>query len=98
MSRESLLWKFESVPFYFQYWLREKAEAIHRPDYVEPARGAGMGAYNADKTHCPQGHPYTPENTYYFVSQKGKFRRSRICRTCNKEYQKKRNKTYRRPT
>jgi hypothetical protein len=31
---------------------------------------------NARKTHCPQGHEYTPENTY--VQPKG----SRACRTC----------------
>lgn len=30
---------------------------------------------NAAKTHCNQGHEFTPENTYLF-------RTSRICRTC----------------
>ena len=29
------------------------------------------------KTHCPQGHPYSLENTYYSVGR-------RRCRTCNK--------------
>jgi hypothetical protein len=29
------------------------------------------------KTHCPHGHEYTPENTYY-----GKSQRSRTCKTC----------------
>jgi hypothetical protein len=42
----------------------------------------------ANRTHCPQGHPYTPENTY-----KDKYRR---CRTCvlarmNAAYARKRN-------
>lgn len=34
------------------------------------------------KTHCPQGHPYTPENTYYYINpESGKsFRTCRICR------------------
>lgn len=36
---------------------------------------------HADKTHCPQGHEYTEENTY--VSKRG----SRTCRTCQKEAQ-----------
>lgn len=30
---------------------------------------------NAGKTHCPKGHPYTPENTYTY-------RGRRLCRTC----------------
>lgn len=33
--------------------------------------------YNANKTHCPQRHEYTPENTYMY---KG----GRQCRTCAK--------------
>ncbi len=70
MKYEGLLRKFETIPFYFQYWLKEKTEAVRRPDYIKPARGAGMGVYNAEKTHCPQGHAYTPENTYIFISPK----------------------------
>ncbi len=31
--------------------------------------------YWARKTHCPQGHPYTPENTYLHGGR-------RTCRTC----------------
>lgn len=33
------------------------------------------GSPNANKTHCPKGHPYTPENTY---ADNG----SRKCRAC----------------
>jgi hypothetical protein len=33
----------------------------------------------ARKTHCPQEHEYTPENTY--ISKAG----SRMCRTCSRE-------------
>lgn len=33
--------------------------------------------YNANKTHCPYGHEYTPENTY-IIPGSG----SRTCRTC----------------
>ena len=42
-------------------------------------RGTSPVAANARKTHCPQGHPYSPENTR--ISPKGK----RHCRTCNAE-------------
>lgn len=38
-------------------------------------RGLG-GINNKIKTHCPKGHPYTPENIY---RNKGKWR---ICRSC----------------
>jgi len=37
---------------------------------------ASTASRNAAKTHCPQGHPYTPENTYYSP------RRGRTCKTC----------------
>lgn len=32
----------------------------------------------ARKTHCPQGHEYTPENTYLYGTR-------RSCKTCNQE-------------
>lgn len=40
--------------------------------------GQWVSAYQRAKTHCPQGHPYSEENTYY--------RRNgyRICKTCTK--------------
>lgn len=54
------------------------------PDHLEPVtpeenvrratlRGTGVGA----RTHCPEGHEYTPENTY-IIPQTG----SRSCRLC----------------
>ena len=39
---------------------------------------------NGRKTHCPQGHEYTPENTYLYPSG------GRGCRACTTEYGKKR--------
>lgn len=45
---------------------------------------------NAKKTHCPQGHEYTPENTY---------RRSngaRMCRTCHRDRERARYEARRR--
>ena len=34
---------------------------------------------NTNKTHCPAGHEYTPENTYYRKNG------GRVCRTCSRE-------------
>jgi hypothetical protein len=49
----------------------------HRANILEP-RAQGMGRQNLDKTHCPKGHPYTPENTY----RESHDRPWRRCRTC----------------
>lgn len=37
-------------------------------------------ASNSRKTHCPQGHEYTPENTRTLIRNGGP---NRICRTCH---------------
>jgi len=44
------------------------------------------GVRQREKTHCPQGHEYTPENTYWHTKRDriGE-RRSRVCRQCSKE-------------
>lgn len=47
---------------------------------VNTARGlAGEvgGRINRNKTHCPQGHLYSTDNTYYYNEGK-----TRVCRTC----------------
>ena len=46
---------------------------------------SGFVLGNKMKTHCPQGHEYTPENTYIY-------RGSRYCRGCNREAQTRRRK------
>ncbi len=53
------------------------------PAHLEPVtprenlmRGETVTAANAAKTHCPQGHAYTPENTYRTP------RGERECRAC----------------
>ena len=51
----------------------------HRENIIA---GTGFGAVNAAKTHCPQGHEYTPENTYVYKQPKGNWGIQRVCRTC----------------
>jgi len=60
--------------------------ACVRPDHLEPVtcrenvlRGDGIAANNARKTHCPQGHEYTEENTYVNHGR-------RFCRMCGRDH------------
>lgn len=45
-----------------------------------------VGSNMSTKTHCPQGHEYTEENTYSYKSKQGLF--SRHCRICNLDHQR----------
>ena len=65
------------------------------PAHLEPVvnrvnvlRGVGVTAQNAKKTHCRQGHEFTPENTRITDG-------ARVCRACNKVWD--RNRRPRRP-
>jgi hypothetical protein len=49
---------------------------ITQGENVLDIRSQSIQAKNKRKTHCPQGHEYTPENTY--MSKKGQ----RHCRAC----------------
>lgn len=40
--------------------------------------------HNLNKTHCPQNHPYSEENTYVIPSTGG-----RMCRTCKRDESKR---------
>ncbi len=76
------------------------------PDHLQPVsgitnmrRGYSPFGINAKKTHCKNGHEFTPENTFYFPSQNGK----RTCRACwmaksatesGKEAQRRAGRTY----
>lgn len=61
------------------------------PEHLEPVTTIeniqrGRGCYNKLKTHCKQGHNFTPENTY--IKKNG----GRDCRECNRLRGYKRNK------
>lgn len=56
------------------------------PEHLEPVtqqvnvlRGEGIAAVNARKTHCKNGHEFTPENIYWF-------RGLRYCRACHSKH------------
>jgi len=61
--------------------------ACVNPDHLRPAssrenvlRGTGPTAVNSAKTHCANGHEFTPKNTY--VDPRTGWRQ---CRTCKRE-------------
>ena len=62
-----------------------------RPDHLEAVTSRANVHYsdtparrNAAKTHCPQGHPYNEENTFYSHSA------SRRCRECHSATRRRR--------
>lgn len=61
-----------------------RVPACVNPDHLEPVtqrenilRGEAPSAKHAIKTHCPHGHPFSPENTYVRPS-------GRACRACGR--------------
>lgn len=61
--------------------------ACFNPDHLEPVtiaeniyRGTSPSSRNLTKTHCDDGHEYTPENTYLPANGQ------RVCRTCRREW------------
>ena len=62
--------------------------ACVNPAHLEPVtqrenllRGNGAAGRNARKTHCKNGHEFTPENTMTLTTRPG----TRVCRECNRE-------------
>jgi len=60
-----------------------RTPACVNPEHLEPVsqrenvlRGVGPAAVNAAKTHCPQGHEYSPANT---IIRPGRARRCKKC-------------------
>jgi len=72
--------------------LYEGTHAQNMRDMVERGRAPKCKAaeLNKAKTHCPQGHEYTPENTY-------RFRTSRQCVTCRGEREANRKRVRTKP-
>ena len=54
------------------------APKTRRENLMAPG-SQSLAKLNAEKTHCPQGHEYTAENTYIENSKRGLGRRCRIC-------------------
>ena len=59
------------------------------PEHLEPVtnkenvlRGQGLAAQNARKTHCKNGHEFTPDNTMIYRGANRPF--MRVCRTCDR--------------
>jgi hypothetical protein len=64
-----------------------RQRACCAPHHLEPVTclvNVRRGNGGASRTHCPQGHEYTPENTYLHQNAKGYTRRT--CRKCREEY------------
>jgi len=59
---------------------------------INMLRGSGAAARNAKKTHCPRGHPYSPENTIPHIVR-GKYI-GRVCKICKHAYDKQYNAKY----
>lgn len=72
--------------------------ACIEPSHMEPVSQRenimrspiAQGALNAAKTHCAQGHEYSPENTYLYVSGPPRATTMRVCKTCRAEWSRKR--------
>lgn len=61
--------------------------AYDQPDGTgDKAIGQRRGEQQRAKTHCPQNHEYTPENTYIIKRSGG--RTARQCKTCTKTRRK----------
>ncbi len=62
-------------------------EPVTREENIRRSHVVGKG--NGTKTHCRNGHEYTPQNTYWY----GPHRSKRHCRAClaanNKTYQER---------
>ena len=73
--------ELDHLPYCRNHWCVNPwhTEAVtHRENVL---RGTSPPAMQAKITHCPQGHRYTPENTYVW-----KKNNQRRCRSCNRQY------------
>lgn len=62
---------------------------VHRdciePSHLEAVTHLENLARKPERTHCKNGHEYTPENTRWSAPQAGRENRSRICRACRRD-------------
>ncbi len=61
-------------------------QALSRKEHMKLLPGGPLASrlhYETQKTHCPKGHPYLPENTYYKRTKLGKIQR--YCRECGRK-------------
>lgn len=65
-----------------------RLEAVSHAENV--ARGRA-GEHHRAKTHCRNGHAYTPDNTAWPLRPDGK-RNARVCKTCSRAAQRKYNR------
>jgi hypothetical protein len=63
-----------------------RSENLRRGILHGPIDGGRAAARQREKTHCPQGHEYTPDNTYSPPSRPS----ARYCRRCHLEHTWKR--------
>lgn len=74
--------------------------ACVRGDHLEPVTGkvnierGETGLANEAKTHCPQGHEYTDENTMEFRQTNGFGSTGRRCLTCHREQSRRASRKY----
>lgn len=59
----------------------EHLELVRQRDNILRSPVA-IGALNAAKTHCAQGHEYTSENTYVYVHPSPRACTERVCKAC----------------
>jgi len=56
-----------------------KPDHLEAVTHAENVRRGNAGKWQREKTHCPQGHPYSEENTYVIPATG-----HRQCRECNR--------------
>ena len=54
-------------------------DAVTQGENIRRSKLVGRWS-RAHITHCPQGHEYTPENTFFT----GKYKNARVCRECGR--------------
>jgi hypothetical protein len=63
-----------------------RAENLRRGTKPRREKNPKCAQWQREKTHCPRGHEYTPENTYSPPTRPN----ARYCRTCHLEHTRER--------